>query len=57
MKNKRTYSAKEKNAYYMGVGAGVGFGKKIKTFAGKMTADEKRSFYNGLNDYLTKKKK
>lgn len=54
--NNKRYSAKEKKAYYMGIGAGIGFGKtkNIKNTVGKMTKEEKESFYNGFDDYMQK---
>ena len=56
-KNNTRYSVKEKKAYYMGIGAGIGFGKtkNIKNTVGKMTKEEKQSFYNGFDDYMQKR--
>jgi len=53
----KRYSAKEKKAYYMGLGAGIGFGKtqSIKKAVSKMTKEEKQSFYNGFDDYSIKR--
>lgn len=58
-KETKRYTAAERKAYYMGVGAWIGFGKAqgIKKAAEKMTAAEKRSFYNGFDDNATKRKK
>ena len=55
----KRYTAAERKAYYMGLGAYIGLGKvaNIKKTAGKMTAAEKRSFYNGFDDGATKRKK
>ena len=57
--NNKRYSAKEKKAYYMGIGAGIGFGKTqgIKKAVNEMTKEEKQSFYNGFDDYSLKQKK
>ena len=52
------YSAKERKAYYMGVGAGIGFGKAgyIQRFARTLSPAEKKSFYNGLDSFMSKNK-
>ena len=57
-KDTKRYTAAERKAYYMGVGAWIGFGKAtgIKKAASKMTAAEKQSFYNGFDDSATKRK-
>ena len=48
----KQYSAAERKAYYMGIGAAIGFGKvsEIKKATSKMSEKEKRSFYNGVDD-------
>ena len=48
---KPRYSAKEKKAFYMGVGASIGLGKagEVKRRASNMSPEEKQSFYNGLD--------
>lgn len=53
------YSAKERKAYYMGVGAGIGFGKTvhIKRFVRTLSPAEKKSFYNGLDSAMLGQKK
>lgn len=53
------YSAKEKKAYYIGVGAGIGFGKAgyIQRFARTLSPAEKKSFYNGLDASILRQKK
>lgn len=54
----KKFSWKEKRAYYMGLGAAIGFGRVsgIKKVADKMSKEEKRSFYNGFDDYSANKK-
>ena len=54
---KKQYSANERKAYYMGVGAGIGFGKvqNIKKTVSKMTKEEKKSFYNGFDNYMQRR--
>ena len=56
---KPRYTAKEKKAFYMGVGAAVGFGRtaEIKKTIAKMTNVEKQSFYNGFDSRLLNNKK
>ena len=48
---KPRYTAKEKKAYYMGVGASIGLGKvgEVQRRAASMPPKEKQSFYNGLD--------
>ena len=55
---KPQYSAAEKRAYYIGVGAAVGMGnvKNVKRYMGKLSPLEKQSFKNGFDDHLTKRK-
>ena len=55
----KRYSAAERKAYYMGVGAHIGFGRlsEIKRTTSKMSEAEKRSFYNGFDDRATKRRK
>ena len=51
---KPRYTAKEKKAFYMGVGASIGLGKAggVKRRAAKMAPEVKQSFYNGLDSGL-----
>lgn len=58
-KSTARYSASERKAYYMGVGAAIGFGKveEIKKAARKMTEKDRKSFYNGFDDRATRHKK
>lgn len=49
MSKKRIYSAAERNAYYMGLGVGIGRGRKVKTTLETMPAHLKDSFKNGLD--------
>ena len=55
----KCYTATERKAYYMGVGAAIGFGKisEIKKTAGRMSEAEKRSFYNGFDNRLQRRGK
>lgn len=55
--NSKRYSLSERRAYYMGVGAWIGFGKSsgIKKAADQMSPTEKQSFYNGLDDAMTRR--
>lgn len=55
---KKKYSYKEKKAFYLGVGAAIGCGRtsQIKRVTAKMTPEEKKSFYNGFDDYSIRKK-
>ena len=48
----KQYSAEEKRAYYIGVGASIGMGKvaTIKKATAGMSAKEKASFNNGFDD-------
>lgn len=57
--NKPQYSAAEKRAYYIGVGAAVGMGnvKSVKRYMGKLSPLEKESFKNGYDDHLLKRNK
>lgn len=57
MKKKQKYSADEKKAYYIGVGAGIGFGrgKNISKMMKSMSAQEKQSFQNGFESGMLKK--
>lgn len=56
---KKNYSAKERKAYYMGIGAAIGFGRlsEIKKVVSSMTKAEKESFYNGFDDRSTRQKR
>ena len=53
----KQYSAEEKRAYYIGVGASIGMGrvKNIKKAALGMTPAEKKSFYNGFDDGMNRR--
>ena len=55
---KSQYSAAEKRAYYIGVGAAMGLGKwpHVKRNMDKLSPLEKESFKNGFDDHLTKRK-
>ena len=57
-KQGKQYSAKEKKAFYIGVGASLGFGrtKEIKKATSKMTVAEKKSLYNGFQAQLDKRR-
>ena len=57
VKRQAQYSAKEKKAYYLGKGAGIGKGKGIKLFVGTLSSAEKESFYNGFDSVFLKQKK
>ena len=50
----KQYSAEEKRAYYMGVGASIGMGKvkAIKKATSGMSPKAKASFNNGFDDGL-----
>jgi len=54
METKKSYSAKEKQAYYMGKGAAMAHGKfsVIKKISDKMPVKERKSFLNGFDDVL-----
>ena len=54
-KHKKQYSSSERKAYYMGIGAWIGFGKVagIKKAVAKMSEPERKSFYNGFDDSAT----
>lgn len=54
--NKR-YTSAERKAYYMGVGAAIGFGKtrEIDKVRKRLSPIEKKSFYNGFDDYLERR--
>ena len=54
---RKDYSAKEKKAYYLGKGAGIGCGKGIKRFVSTLSPAEKESFYNGFDSVFLKQKK
>lgn len=52
MENKKQetrYTADEKKAYYMGVGACIGYGKAIKAVSRRMSSKERQSFFNGFD--------
>ena len=53
---KPRYTAKEKKAFYMGVGAAIGVGRigEIKRITATMTTIEKKSFYSGFDSQMTK---
>lgn len=58
MAKKKTYTAQEKQAYYMGLGAALTGAKPqaIKKVASGMPESVKKSFYNGWDNGVTKKK-
>lgn len=58
-KKKKAYSAEEKKAYYMGVGAGKTGGKLplIKKVMDGMLPNVKQSFLNGWEDGATRAKR
>ena len=51
----KRYSAAERKAYYMGVGAAISLQKRIGSTMKKLSKDEKQSFSNGLDETLLKK--
>lgn len=57
MNGKKTYSAEEKKAYYMGMGAALVGAKaeRIKKFMGNLSPAVKASYMNGLDDGYLKK--
>ena len=55
-KNKK-YSSAEQKAYYMGLGASLGRGGKIKSTMESLSAPLKESFKNGLDQGLSNPKK
>lgn len=52
MARKGKYSAAERRAYYMGIGAGIGQYRKQGTVMKNMPAHLKESFKNGLDEGL-----
>ena len=58
MAKKKTYTAQEKQAYYMGVGAALAAAKAqaIKKAVSNMPESVKKSFYNGWESVMVKKK-
>ena len=56
-KETKRYSAAERKAYYIGIGAAIGLGRtqNIKRATSKMDEKEKRSFYNGFDETMLKK--
>ena len=54
---KKTYSAEEKKAYYMGMGAALvgARAERIKKVMGSMSPAAKASYMNGLDDGYLKK--
>ena len=52
MPRKKNYSAAERRAYYMGVGAGIGQYRNLGTAMKNMPAHLKESFKNGLDEGL-----
>ena len=56
---RKDYSAKEKKAYYLGKGAGIGFGriKSIKYFVSLLSPAERESLYNGFDSVFLRQKK
>ena len=55
MDEKARYSAKERRAYYMGVGAAIGNARVIGIVVRSLPKAEKESFYNGMDDTMRKK--
>ena len=55
MDEKARYSAKERRAYYMGVGAAIGNARVIGVVVRSLPKAEKESFYNGMDDTMRKK--
>lgn len=52
---KKEYSAEEKRAYYIGVGAALGAAQKrsqVKQMAAGMSEKARKSYWNGVNDSL-----
>ena len=54
--NQKQYSAAEKRAYYMGVGAGIGSLRASSSLMKSMPAAVKESFKNGLDRGIMTKK-
>ena len=52
-KRKKSYSAAEKRAYYIGYGMAIGFMKHGKKYKGMLTAQEQESYGNGFDDYIS----
>lgn len=54
---KGRYTAEERRAYYIGVGACMGYGRNgaIHKTLKEMTPAEKKSFYNGFDHYTRKR--
>lgn len=53
--NEKQYSANERRAYHIGIGAALGAGKQrkqLKEMASSMNEKERKSFWNGVNDSL-----
>ena len=48
----KRYTAEEKRAYYMGVGACIGHSRAVKQITKKMSPVEKQSFFNGFDRAL-----
>ena len=57
MDERARYSAKERKAYYMGVGSAIGQFKVIGLFMPTLPKNEKDSFLNGWEYAVTKKLK
>lgn len=56
-KKAKRYTAEERKAYYIGVGACIGNRKSISKAMKNMPEHVKKSFMNGFDDQLTKKDK
>ena len=56
---KKAYTPEEKRAYYMGVGAWIGFGRtgSIQRAIKNMSPAVKKSFLNGFDKAALRKKK
>ena len=54
-KKSKRYTAEERKAYYMGVGACIGNRKAIAETLKQMPPHVKNSFHNGFDDQLKRK--
>ena len=54
-KETKRYSAAERKAYYMGIGAALGVQRKIGSTIKNLSKEEKKSFGNGFDETLLKK--
>ena len=51
-KRKKSYSAAEKRAYYIGYGMAIGFMKHGKKYKAMLNPVEQKSYGNGFDDYI-----